>query len=352
MHEYFDLENVSYQEALEKAHMKNIRQSQAHADDIARLMSAREASKNRGKLSILLGSIATLAAGIAIYYRSEVVAAKAEIDIYKSADKDLKKIIEQTNITREKQAATHKMPPTLEQEKLLRGTEQEKIKILTEYLGEDYIRELQQKNAAITSEVQPDVTVTGSHEHMSAAKMRDYLKGYPSELIRGKVTKITIHQKRYGDKTSYSTYGETAGTFSPSSDSIDIFGVTAERKTFAEFDRVIAHELAHGNDWMNNEELTTTERINLLSKVLVRVMSTDRYFSSYVESIASGDKKTTLAHKCEEYFAVIIAAFLYDPSVLSWQDVQLADRLMSQLNPAYDVIEGTQLRVRSFTSNL
>ncbi len=67
---------------------------------------------------------------------------------------------------------------------------------------------------------------------------------------------------------------------------------------------VLNHELGHNNDWDASQTLSTPERIMLLAEVTERYLSSDRFFSQYVESTTfDADPHKQLYRRVSEYWA-------------------------------------------------
>ena len=332
MKEDLEFENLALRDALENANAKI-------ALDAQRLQNAREKIQSRTNLAVqltsVLGSIAALATGIAFSIHNEASEIKPVLHKFISSEDP---------------------PPSGEDEILLRGGEDEKIEILTEAFGEPYIKVVLNKAQNHESvekhvDLSNDLTVTGSHNFMNAEEAAAYIKGFPSSWTHNKVARITIKQENFGPVSSYSTSGRVIGRFSSNDNSITLYGSIIKEKNLRQFDLTVAHEIAHGNDWLRDSELTPTERINLLAKVYVRVNSEDRFRSGYVESIGTNDKKTTLSHKCEEYFAEIAAAYFNDPSTLNYKDFTIIHNLISKKSPDFDIDKSKWQRVSSFSTH-
>lgn len=101
------------------------------------------------------------------------------------------------------------------------------------------------------------------------------------------------------------------------------------------------HEIMHCNDWIRDSKMSTEERLNLLTSILERIKSEDRYKSSYVEAIESpyGDKDT-LYIRCVEYFAEIGEEYFLNPRKFEEQnpvDFKIIDEFVKNKSPNFDV---------------
>lgn len=247
-------------------------------------------------------------------------------------------------------------PPPAELKILTYGTHAEKVAYLSKHFDSQYLQNILSEKTTKEfatnnqAEIPRVVAVTGSHELLSAPEVVRYLKGYPDAWITGNIVKVTLHNEKFGRPLSYSSFGKTAGQFNRETKTIDIFGATITDKNLIKFDRVITHELAHSNDWINSDDLTVAERIDLLAKIYARTLSQDRYISTYVESVTGRDYATLISTRCEEYFATISEAYFNNPTELNYKDYQIIHDLVSKKNPTYDIEEGMRIRVSSFNS--
>ncbi|MBI3633440.1 MAG: hypothetical protein HY226_04060 [Candidatus Vogelbacteria bacterium] len=101
--------------------------------------------------------------------------------------------------------------------------------------------------------------------------------------------------------------------------------------------KILTHEIGHSNDWVSSTKLSVEDKIILLDMVASRLASSDRYKSSYVESINSQSPKVEASLKSEEYFAEIFAAYLSDDYIkLPDSDKKVVKWLISKLDPDFD----------------
>ena len=108
---------------------------------------------------------------------------------------------------------------------------------------------------------------------------------------------------------------------------------------------LLIHEIFHLQDWQSNSLLTADERIELLKKVVDRVISSDRYKSSYVEGIKNANKHSELTAKSGEYFAEIGAAYMSSKyKMLPKPDRELIDGFIKKIDPSFDRAEALKKR--------
>lgn len=107
----------------------------------------------------------------------------------------------------------------------------------------------------------------------------------------------------------------------------------------------IIHEAMHFQDWFSNKLLTVDEKLELLQKVIDRVVSPDRYKSEYIESIHDLYDRNELYHKAVEYFAEI-GAIYFSPNyiLLPEKDKELLRDFIKKTDP--DFKRGDALRRR------
>jgi len=88
--------------------------------------------------------------------------------------------------------------------------------------------------------------------------------------------------------------------------------------------RFLAHEVAHSNDW-RDRRYPVIERIEMLYRVLSRLVSKNRFRSGHVEEIQNDDEEIELALKVKEYWAEIAAQYFADKDALPEQDRALVE---------------------------
>lgn len=97
-----------------------------------------------------------------------------------------------------------------------------------------------------------------------------------------------------------------------------------------------SHEIAHANDWVSDNEMSTLERVNLLLKIYKRLKSPDRYLSYYVESIQGKDLKEQNYNRAVEYWAEISEQYFKDASRLHIDDFRLVDGHIRKTDPNFN----------------
>jgi hypothetical protein len=180
-------------------------------------------------------------------------------------------------------------------------------------------------------------------------EMDEVLGTFPIEFLSNmnSISFENIHKKvnteKYGE--AYANE-EIAGEADSGDRSVKIFaGALGNEKIWITND-LIAHELAHLNDWETNKLLTLEERLELFNKILERVDAEDKYQSSYVESITNDNKQYEKHTKAKEYYAEIMEAYfsINGPMSLPEADRAVVKGVIDKLNPQYD--ENAMLSVR------
>lgn len=151
----------------------------------------------------------------------------------------------------------------------------------------------------------------------------------------------------YGLNKTRNTEGvnnTSAATAFTSKGRIEIYKNTNNSKIWIA-NQLLGHEVFHFQDWRNSPFLSPNERLELLSSVLKRLESPDRFKSFYVEDIDNVDEKVELALKADEYFAEIGGTYL-SPSfdLLPDADKQLVHNYILKIDP--DFKRGDALKKR------
>ncbi len=380
MKEDLAFENLALQEALHNNHAKNQRQINELQNRVEEISEHRDRHKKQSKLVAILSSVITLATGISHYRTIEkartIIEARDKIidrqsNTIRSIDSELgatqksqnlipldveKRIVEFSQRLELAQSSkgeittSHDSAPSEIHRNLYNGSQEQKISALETIVGKHYIRQIQEMSEIKPDETElaRDVTVASSHPDISANELRGYMQGFPSSWVKGKISKITIHQEDLGPKVSIIRSGNAIGLFETKSDKIDIFGAAVGKKNLTRFDKTLAHEMAHGNDWIRNSSLSFNERIDLLAKIASRTLSDDRYISTYVEVIGVKDQETTQSARCEEYFAELAAAYFNNPTELHYKDFLIIHNLVLKHNPRFDIDEYKRYRAWAF----
>ncbi len=137
----------------------------------------------------------------------------------------------------------------------------------------------------------------------SEQQLNDFLKSkYPGNYISSSVSEIEFTDQTQvvgsseilGQAQVFGLESLARSTSGDNRMSVKVNLPTAgiDRETFLD---ILEHEVGHTVDWNNNPSLTSAERVSMLSDVLSRVQSEDRFRSEYVEGIS--------VEKLEQYFS-------------------------------------------------
>ena len=125
---------------------------------------------------------------------------------------------------------------------------------------------------------------------------------------------------------------------------------TPEELTMEKLVAVLGHELGHVNDWSNSLMLGSSERVELLSDVAERAGASDRFQSTYVETIAPDDLNRRYIGKLPagtdqqqllnyirttEYWAELTAEYFNHPAELKANhpnDFAMVEKWLSRIN--------------------
>ena len=106
----------------------------------------------------------------------------------------------------------------------------------------------------------------------------------------------------------------------------------------------LSHEIAHANDWSEDEEMSYKERVDLLYDIAQRVFANDRFHSSYVESIENPDLGKRNYQRAVEYWAEICAQYFSDPTKLNIRDYAIVDSQVRETDPNYNALTSSNQR--------
>lgn len=124
-----------------------------------------------------------------------------------------------------------------------------------------------------------------------------------------------------------------------------IFHKAAERTAPYDLVHTISHEVAHANDWVSDNEMTITEKTALAVKIGRRVGASNRFMSSYVESIQyENDDKRTRYYRTMEYWAVICEQFFKDATKLHVEDYKIIAAHIRKTDPNFSWVAAAKRR--------
>lgn len=155
---------------------------------------------------------------------------------------------------------------------------------------------------------------------------------------------LNVKKIIYVDRESVSLikifYGfsfEPASSANPLTKNITVF--YQEKTTRVKIVReLLAHEIAHLNDWTSNSLLTRQERLKLLCDVLKRLDADDRYDSRYVEYINPKNESLKKYMRAIEYWAEINGEYLSpvgETPNLSSKDREIIENVLQKMDSCY-----------------
>lgn len=106
----------------------------------------------------------------------------------------------------------------------------------------------------------------------------------------------------------------------------------------------LGHEIAHSNDWERDDQMTYTERVELLFRIAHRLSAGNRFRSTYVESIEGDTAEEKNYYRAVEYWAEICAQYFIDPTALHIEDYQIVDEQIRKTDPHYNPIVTSEKR--------
>lgn len=100
---------------------------------------------------------------------------------------------------------------------------------------------------------------------------------------------------------------------------------------------VISHEVAHGNDFFTDANITWKERYSLYKKLKDRVMSEDKFVTYYLVSLEKKFNEGGYGwlSLMREYWAEICAQYMSDPTQLHVDDFKLVHEFVIKNDPNY-----------------
>ena len=101
---------------------------------------------------------------------------------------------------------------------------------------------------------------------------------------------------------------------------------------------LLAHEIAHLNDWNSNSLLSREERLKILCDVLERLGAKDRYVSCYVEYISPKNESLKKYMRATEYWAEINGEYMSpvgEARNLPPKDTEIIEDVLQKMDPCY-----------------
>ncbi len=190
----------------------------------------------------------------------------------------------------------------------------------------------------------PEVDIDGLDPEITPERVRAVLDTLPKGWVDTDVRAIRYSDAPMSGSDSYGISGSMSAARSFRGDhdkktSITFFSTAKEMPPHEVLGHVLIHEIAHANDFMNDNQFTQSERQQLLDALRLRVKSPDRLRSPYVESIHNEDARLEGITKAREYWGEIAAEYFASSSpriALSPADVALIETVIQKTDPAFD----------------
>jgi len=164
------------------------------------------------------------------------------------------------------------------------------------------------------------------------------LKGYPKNWVEGEITKIS---QTFTESDAWAICSTDQSGFSE----ITFYAYSYSQNPYKNVEYTLSHEIAHANDWDNDNSLTFEERIDFLLKIIDRVQSKDRFMSSYVESITNPDPQHELKRKAKEYWGDICGVYFSGSTQrLNTKDIAIIEWVISLNDPNFDLLKACKVR--------
>ncbi len=267
-----------------------------------------------------------------------------KIDAEKEVKKQTKKLTEELEEPKKKE----KIKDEIEAEKI-GEKEKELIKIFGEYspfrTEKNWQSYFEKRGGPTTEEKKQQKleTLTVFGAEISTNILREYLNTFPL----GWVEEITyIGQSNEYEQMSYKGVkgSALASCAKVGKQSIITFYIPTRSASPAYVMHSLSHEIAHANDWSNDEEMSYKERVDLLYDISQRVFANDRFLSSYVESIENPELGERNFQRATEYWAEISAQYFSDPTKLNIKDYAIVDSQVRKADPNYNALVSSNQR--------
>lgn len=171
-------------------------------------------------------------------------------------------------------------------------------------------------------------------EDIKVSEIRKFLSTLPKKWTKGEITSIKTTTNKEDLKTSYS--GALA-TFNNDTKKIlfDFDIAKTQERGYNVY--ALSHEIAHGNDFMTDADITWKERYRLYKEIKERLKSENRFKTNYLveleEKFDEGDYK--FIPLAREYWAEICAQYMSDPTRLHIDDFKLVHEFVIKNEPDY-----------------
>lgn len=206
-------------------------------------------------------------------------------------------------------------------------------------------REIENKEKTATT------TIKWGHQIFTGQQVSEILNTFPDRWIDNEIDIITQEEKDepvsedYGLEENTKTLAACITKFGKKSKIVFYNGIK-EHHHFYVLNDILSHEIAHANDWDNDDEMNPDDRRYLLLSITERLGSKDRFMSDYVESIKNENEQEEKYLKAVEYWAEICAQYFYDSTNMNIKDFQIVDKVVKNTDPNFNPIEQYANRIK------
>lgn len=178
---------------------------------------------------------------------------------------------------------------------------------------------------------------------ISSEKLRDLIQTLPRHWVDGEVSSIKQISDEGGVESRDGSKWTTVAEFKKESDKDShtgqiVFYSQSKSYSFGEMAGTVYHEIAHANDWGDDDDARYNDKLDLLMKISDRISAPDRYLSKYVESIKNDTPEKTRYRKALEYWAEICSVYFSNPANLSLSDIEIVDWWVHKNDQDFDLV--------------
>lgn len=165
--------------------------------------------------------------------------------------------------------------------------------------------------------------------------LKKTLESLPTIWFKSSVKSISYNPEIKSDRVgSMTPFGLSALMENDKRAPIEIFNREGGHSRMSIL-RVISHEIAHANDWLNSQVLSSQERINFLSETTQIYNNKNSYRSANIEQVENEDKFLESYIKVSEYWAEIAEKYISKDEEFKKnypEDFKLAEKWFNQIN--------------------
>lgn len=214
----------------------------------------------------------------------------------------------------------------------------------------EFLLKMAQEKVSKPVSIESNIPTQG--EDVKISEIRNYLATLPKKWTKGEITRIKTTTKKEDLNTSRS--GALATYNNESKRILFDYNVanTQERRYNI---HALSHEVAHGNDFLTDVDLSWNERYSLYKKVKDRLKSEDRFKTHYLVDLEQefSDGEIHWILFAREYWAEICAQYMSDPTQLHIDDFKLVHEFVIKNEPDYKWRErlGERAKIQGEFSN-